>query len=177
MSHIEPALKQTLNVIQSIEAWICSVVWYGTTLLIVVHVVNRQLLHFPIMWFHDLALYSFIFFMFIAAALATWQETHVKVDAFHEMAFRGKPRAGGLHRVLMTFIAIALICIFLPVAYDFMTWALKYPEYGTLVRWFNMSWLRIVLFIVVILILVHLLRIAIRDVSHLREIWRSKPHK
>jgi len=44
---------------------------------------------------------------------------------------------------------------------------MKYPEYGTLVRWFNTSWLQITLAIALLLILAHLLVIARRDIAEL----------
>jgi succinate dehydrogenase hydrophobic anchor subunit len=53
------------------------------------------------------------------------------------------------------------------MAYKFMKRAAKYPEYGTLVRWFNTSWLQITLFIALFLVLIHLLVITWRDIADL----------
>lgn len=175
MIYIKSALKWALNAIQSVEGAISGIGLLITTLLMFAHVLDRYWLHLGIIWFGNLALLCFIFFMFLAATVATWQETHVKVDAFKEMVTRGKPRAISLHGVLMAFIAVALVCVFLPVIYDNMIHAWNHPEYDTLVRWFNMSWLRSVLFFALVLILVHLLVIIRRDIGNLIRIWRSKP--
>jgi len=163
MSHIKLALQRILDGLQVAEAGIGSAGLIASTGLVFVQVINRYLLHFEIMWFSDLALYSFIFLMLVAAALTTRREGHVAVDYFHYRAFRGRGRAIGIHRVSMVAITIALACVFLTVAYEFMLRAVKYPEYGTLVRWFNTSWLQITLFVAFALVVVHLLVIARRD--------------
>jgi hypothetical protein len=55
--------------------------------------------------------------------------------------------------------------------------AIQYPEYGTLVRWFNTSWLMIYLFIALLLILVHLLVILGRDLRDFVKIIRVPSKK
>ncbi|RLC61346.1 MAG: hypothetical protein DRI01_08675 [Chloroflexi bacterium] len=167
MSHIKSLLKRILFGIQTLEGAICTIGLIVTTLLIFAQVINRYWLHFEIMWFSDLALYCFIFFMFVAAAVTTWREGHVAVDFFRERVTRGKPISAAIYRVFLGILSIIVLCIFLPVAYQFMLRALKYPEYGTLVRWFNTSWLQITLFVALAFVLLHLLVIARRDISEL----------
>ena len=175
MSHIKVALKQLLQGIQVTEAGIASVGLFICTTLIFVQVVNRFWLHFEIMGIGDLALYIFILFMFFAAAVTTYKEGHLAVDYFREKALAKRPRGTAIYRVCIVVISIALMYFLLPVAYEFMLRAIKYPEYGTLVRWFNTGWLMISFFVALVLVLIHLLVIAVRDVGHLREIHpRSK---
>jgi len=119
------------------------------------------------MWFGDLALYIFIFFMLIAAAVATWRESHVAVDFFRERVTRGKPTAAAIYRAFLVILSIAILGVLLPLAYQFMLRAMKYPEYGTLARFFNTSWLQITLFFAMALIMLHLLIIARRDIAEL----------
>ena len=70
--------------------------------------------------------------------------------------------------VLLHLITYGAIATFVAVvAYKFMKRAAKYPEYGTLVRWFNTSWLQITLFIALVLVLIHLLVIIGRDIGNL----------
>jgi hypothetical protein len=52
--------------------------------------------------------------------------------------------------------------------------AMQYPEYGTLIRWFNTSWLQIFLFICLVLCLVHLLVILIRDLKEFGKALQTK---
>ena len=147
------------------EAGVCSVGLIAVTLLVFAQVINRYFLHFEIMWFGDLALYWFIFFMLLAAAFTTSREGHIAVDYFRDKAFGSKPRAYSIHRASMVVISIALACVFLSPAYKYMLRAIKYPEWGTLVRWFNASWLQITLFVALALVLVQLLVIARRDIG------------
>jgi hypothetical protein len=68
---------------------------------------------------------------------------------------------------------ISLIVVFLfgiPV-YEFFQRSMRYPEYGTLVRWFNTGWLIYALFAVVVLSAIHLLRHLKEDIA---EIKRAK---
>ncbi len=165
MSHIGATLKRILQVVQLVEAGVSAAGLIAVTLLIFAQVINRYFLHFEIMWLGDLALYGFIFFMLVAAAYTTWREGHIAVDFFRDKAFGSKPKAYSTHRASVVVISIAIACVFLPTAYEFMLRAIKYPEYGTLVRWFNTSWLQITLFVALALVLVHLLVIARRDIG------------
>ena len=159
--------KRILHVIQTAEGAVCVIGLFVTTLLIFAQVLNRYLLHFEIMWLSDLALYIFVFFMLIAAAYSTWKEGHVAVDFLRDRIVRGKPRLAAAYRLGLNLLAVVTLWAILPIAYKFMTRAMKYPEYGTLVRWFNTSWLQITLFIALFLVLVHLLVIIGRDIGDL----------
>jgi len=165
--YIKSALKWILHGVQTAQGIICAVGLVACTFLIFAQVVNRYWLHFEIMWFSDLALYSFIFFMFVAAAITTWREGHVAVDFLRERITKNKPTRAAVYRVFLVVLSIAVLGVFLPIAYQFMLRAMKYPEYGTLVRWFNTSWLQITVFVALAFVLLHLLVIARRDISEL----------
>jgi len=165
--YIKSVLKWILHGVQTAQGIICAVGLVACTFLIFAQVINRYWLHFEIMWFGDLALYSFIFFMFVAAVVTTWREGHVSVDFLRERVIRKKPTGAAVYRVFLVVLSIAILGILLPITYQFMLRAMKYPEYGTLVRWFNASWLQITLFVTLIFVLLHLLVIARRDISEL----------
>ncbi len=169
MSHLKGALNAMLSALEVLESTVCAVGLMITTLLIFAQVLNRYFLHFEIMWFSDLALYVFIFFMLIAGAVATWRGGHVAVDFLHDRIVRGNPVAAAIYRVFLDALSITALCSILPVAYRFMKRAMKYPEYGTLVRWFNTSWLQSTLYISLVLVLVHLLVITGRHILELKE--------
>lgn len=166
-----------LNAIKSAETALCGVGLMLTTLLIFAQVINRYLLHFEIMIFNDLALYTFIFFMLIAAAYTTWHEGHVAVDVFREFLVKGRPIAAGAYRVFLVFLSIFILCLLLPVAYAFMQRAILYPEWGTLVRWFKESWLHMLVFWSLLLVLLHLLVTAWRDIGDLVQTIRTGSRK
>lgn len=177
MNYVKGILKRLLQGVCLAESAVAAFGLIVTTLLIFAQVLNRYWLHFRIMWLGDVALYCFIFLMLVAATIATWREGHVAVDAFRDKALGKKPRGMAIHRASMTVLSIAMLCIVLPLAYDFMLSAIKYPEYGTLARWFNMSWLQITLFIALAFVLVHLLVIAHRDIRDLIRVYRPKTRR
>jgi len=162
---MKKALTALLNGIQKGEMAICLIGLIISTLLICATVVNRYWLNFEIMWLNDLALYCFVFFMFVAFAVTTWKEGHVSVDLFRKRVLKNRPVGGAFYKVFLEVLSLVILGILLPVAYQFMLRAIKYPEYGTLVRWFNTSWLQIALFISLVLVLVHLLAILRRDIK------------
>ena len=169
--------SRILGMIKSVETVICVIGLFLTTLLIFAQVINRYVLHFEIMILNDLALYTFVLFMLIAAAYTTWNEGHVSVDIFREWLVRGRPVAAELYRVTLVLLSIGILCVLLPIAYGFMRRAIEYPEYGTLVRWFNTSWLQIIVFWSLLLVLLHLLVVARRDVARLIEAIRTGSRK
>jgi TRAP-type C4-dicarboxylate transport system permease small subunit len=156
-----------LEAVKSAETVICGVGLIVTTLLIFAQVINRYLLHFEIMFLNDLALYTFIFFMLVAASYTTWKEGHVAVDLFRERMVGTRPVAAAVYRLALVLIAIVLLCLLLPGAFAFMWQAVHYPQWGTLVRWFNESWLQSFVFWSLLLVLLHTLIIAGRDIGRL----------
>ena len=166
-----------LGAIKSAETVICGVGLIITTLLIFAQVINRYILHFEIMILNDLALYLFVFFMLLAAAYTTWHEGHVAVDMFKEWLVKGRPVAASVYRVFLVVLSILILCVLLPTAYAFMRRAIEYPEYGTLVQWFNTSWLQILVFWSLLLVLLHLLVIARRDIGQLVQTIRTGSRK
>jgi C4-dicarboxylate transporter DctQ subunit len=176
---IKSVFKWILRGIQTTQVTICVIGLVATTFLIFAQVVNRYWLHFEIMWLSDLALYIFIFFMFVAAAITTWREGHVAVDFFRDRITKNKPTGAALYRVILVVLSIAVLGVLLPLAYQFMLRAMKYPEYGTLARFFNESWLQITLFFAMALVMLYLLIIARRDIgelikNYLARSWRKK---
>jgi TRAP-type C4-dicarboxylate transport system permease small subunit len=170
MKYIVLFVKGILNIITIIENIICGIGMWLTVIFVFCGVVNRYFLHLPISWFGDLALFCFIFFMLIAAALTTREERHTSVDVFRQKLFNGKPKADTIYSIFLNVISIIIILIFLPVTWNLFLRALKYPEYATLIRWFNTSWLRSTLFFAVTLIFIHLLVSLAKNIGKLKEI-------
>lgn len=169
--------SRVLAAIRSMETMICGAGLIITTLLIFAQVLNRYLLHFEIMILNDLALYTFVVFMLLAAAYTTWNEGHVAVDMFREWLVQGKPVAAGVYRACLVLLSIGILCAALPTAYAFMRRAIEYPEYGTLVQWFNTSWLQMLVFWSLLLVLLHLLIVARRDIGQLIRTIRAGSRK
>jgi len=177
MEQQEGVGSKILGAIKGAETAICGVGLIITTLLIFAQVINRYILHFEIMILNDLALYIFVFFMLLAAAYTTWNEGHVAVDMFREWLVKGRPVAAAVYRVALLLLSILILCLLLPIAYAFMRRAVVYPEYGTLVQWFNTSWLQMLVFWSLLLVLLHLLVIGRRDIAQLIQTIRRGSQK
>lgn len=166
--------KVILKGIELAEMNFCLVAMALTTLLICATVVNRYLLHIEIMWLNDAALYIFVFFMFLSFAVTAYREGHISIDIFRNRVFKNMPGGGAFYRVFLVALSIVILAIFLPVAYQFMMRAIRYPEYGTMIRWFNTSWLQIFLFIALLLTMLHLLVILVRDIRRFIEVLQTQ---
>jgi len=167
-------MKKLLKAIELIELNFCLITMSVTTLLICATVFNRYIFHYEIMWLNDAALYVFVSFMFVAFAVCAYREGHISIDMFWKKAFRNTAKGTAFYQLFLVALSIAILVIFLPTAYRFMLRAMQYPEYGTLIRWFNTSWLQIFLFICLILCLLHLLVILARDLKEFVKVLQTK---
>ena len=167
-------MKKLLKAIELVELNFCLVTMAATTLLICATVFNRYIFHYEIMWLNDAALYIFVSFMFVAFSVCAYREGHISIDMFWKRVFRDFPKGSAFYRLFLVALSIVILLIFLPTAYRFMLRAMQYPEYGTLIRWFNTSWLQSFLFICLLLCLVHLLVILIRDLKEFGKALQTK---
>lgn len=145
----------------------CSLGLILTTFLVFIQVINRYWLHLEIMWLSDLALYIFVFSILLTISLTTREEGHTAVDVFAEAFFGKKPKVHFAYRMFLNFISLIILIVFLSPVWRFTLRALKYPEYGTLVRWFNTSWLAETMFVMLILCIFHLCFIIFSNFSNL----------
>jgi len=136
---------------------LCSTGLMVITLLIFAQVINRYWLHFEVMWLSDFALYIFIVMMFLAIGLTTRENGHTSVEVFADKVFGKKPRGKRLYGVFLLSISLATVIVFGSPTLHFAGKAMTYPQYGTLVRWFNTSWLMESMLAMVLLAAYHLI--------------------
>jgi len=170
MKSIYAFFKKFLDIIKIIEDTICIIGTWICSILIFVAVINRYFLHFEIMWFNDLALYFFIFYIMFSIVITTRDDSHTALDVFKIKLFRKNYKAGIVYSIFLRTISFIVVFIFGTVAYKFMLRAIKYPEFGTLVRWFNESWLHSLLFFIIILILIYIFELILKDINQLQKI-------
>jgi len=168
MNYLSLLVKMLLKVIAEIENIICIIGLWLISILIFFSVINRYFLHLGIMWIDDFALYCFIFFALFACAVTTRENGHTAVDIFRQKYLANKPKADMIYSILLRVISIVFLTIFLPTTWKFMLRAMKYPQYGTLVRWVNTSWLQSTVFVSMVLILLHLFVLLVKDVEKLK---------
>lgn len=158
--------------ITEVEKWICSIGLLASTVLVFAQVINRYWLHFEIMWIGDMALYIFVITYILAIALAASQKGHIAVEMLPDRLFRDRPFGKKVYTLAIDVITFIAIAVFLHPVWGFFRMSLRYPEYGTLIRWFNTGWLVQVMFATIALSALHMAYHIGRDVFELKkQIW------
>lgn len=171
-------VKRFLEGLHSVEFWITAVGLVLTNVLMFIQVLNRYWLKLPLVGVGDLTLYCFIMFMSVGAAVATWSETHVAVDALRDQFLHDKPLGLKAHHLVMAVLAVLVFILFLPQVASFMSAAVQFPKWATLVRWFNLSWLQLVWGFCMFLVFFHLVEMAVKhgfDFSRMKKAVREEP--
>nr|HPI97528.1 TRAP transporter small permease subunit [Synergistales bacterium] len=144
-------LKIIQDYLTKIENLVCSIGLFVSTFLVFAQVINRYWLHIEIMWLGDMALYIFVTTYILAIAFSASHKGHIAVEMLQVKYLSGKPYGKAVYTLIMDILSFVIVLIFSIPTYRFFLRSIKYPEYGTLVRWFNTSWLIYVLFAVVVL--------------------------
>lgn len=167
-------LKIIQDGLTKVENALCSIGLLVSTFLVFAQVINRYWLHFEIMWLGDMALYIFVSTYILAIALSASFKGHIAVEMVQvKLAKKGRP-ALALYKLVINIISFLIILLFADPIYTFFMRSIKYPEYGTLVRWFNTSWLVYILFAVVVLSGFHVLYHISGDIHELRKSYWEK---
>ena len=138
------------------------------TVFTVVQIVNRYWLNYEIMWISDLALYIFVVGAIFSVALTTRVESHVGVDLFLEIFCKGE-KALKLSKIMINLVSLGLLLLVLPLFYAFFLRSLRFDEWGTLVRWFNTSWLVQCIFVMFLLNIFHVIH---NTVVHILDFYK-----
>jgi hypothetical protein len=94
---------------------------------------------------------------------------------FKSRFLKDSPIGLAVYDLVMDILSLAAVMIFLIPVKEFFLRSLKYPEYGTLVRWFNQGWLIYALFGVVILSSIHLLFQIKEDMAKISRLRSEAP--
>lgn len=148
-------MKKFFSHLEKVEFFLASIGLLLAIILTFCQVVNRYWLHFEIMWISDFILYTFIFTIYIAISYGASLKTHIAVEILPDYMC-GNDKA----KRAMFDIVKSVVTIFMIISMSGSTWkvlkrAFKYPEYATLVRWFNMSWLTYAMGAMVVLAVLH----------------------
>lgn len=149
--------QSLIRLIALLEDIVCFSGLVICSLLVFFQVLNRYLLHIEIMWIGDLTLYLYVPFMFLTIAMTAREKGHTTVDVFVDIFFKDRPRSLLVYQIGINLVVLAILFYLLPLGHKLFINAVKYPEYGTLVTWFNTSWNREVLYVVLILCIIHTL--------------------
>ena len=144
-----------LRGIEKIENALCYIGLLGITFLTTALVVNRYLIHYEVMWLGDFTQYVFVFMALCAIAFTTRDDAHTSVDILSQLLFAGRPRAMRAYKVFIYILTLVTFGYFHGPMLQFAVRAMKYPSYGTMVPWFNTSWLIGTCYVMLVLCILH----------------------
>ncbi len=147
-----------------IENLVCYTGILGVTFLVFFNVLNRYLFRFEIMWVGDFSLYIFMIFVFACIVFTTREQGHTSVEVLLQKIREKFPGAARPFRMFLMVLAFITAAVFTIPVLNFAQRSMRYPQWGTLVRWFNTSWIMQAMFIMMILVLVHMIRSLIIEI-------------
>lgn len=150
-------MKRFIDLLTKIEIILGSTGLCASIVLTFCQVVNRYWLNFEIMWISDLALYIFIFTVYVAISYGASQKTHIAVDMLPEYLCGDSPMKKNAFEIFKYAATIVMVLGMAGPAWRLMKRAFRYPEFATLIRWFNMSWFVYALGLMMILTIIHCL--------------------
>jgi len=96
------------------------------------------------------------------------------VEILQEKFLSKAPRFRKAYLFIRGIVSLVVVGIFSFPVYHFLLRSIKYPEYGTLIRWFNTSWIVYCFFIMICLMIFHLIIQIGEDFYDLKDSLRSR---
>ncbi|MEA4873431.1 MAG: hypothetical protein VB076_11565 [Synergistaceae bacterium] len=144
------------NFLERIERFLTMGTLMIATTLAFFLVINRNIIHLEMMGMNDLIVYLYSSCLLIGMAYATKIENHSVVEVIpNKMKERGE-KVYTTYLIVIDFISLSIVLTFMPQVYAMFVKAVKYPQYGTLITWFNQSWIIYIMFVSFCLCIVHL---------------------
>lgn len=147
--------SKCLGIIEKIENALCYTGLLGITYLTFFLVINRYFVHYEIMWLGDFTQYCFVFMALCAIAFTTREDAHTSVDILSQIFLARKPRMMRGYKVFIHLLTLITLVVFHAPMFRFTARALKHPSYGTMVPWFDTSWLIVVCYCMLLLCILH----------------------
>ena len=148
-------MKKLFSFLQKTEFFLGSLGLLLAIILTFCQVVNRYWLHFEIMWISDAALYIFIFNIYVAISYGAAVKTHIAVDILPDVLCKDSRAKRALFDMAKSAVTVAMILAMWSPTLRVVKRAWKHPEFATLVRWFNTSWLVYAMGVMIVLSVLH----------------------
>lgn len=161
MQQFSKIMNRFFSMLAFAEDAVCYAGLLIVTFMTFFNVLNRYLLRFEIMWVGDLSLYIFQIFVFACIVFTTRERGHTSVEVVTQILFQKVPRIRKPYKIIIILASIATGLLFALPVQHFAARSIRFPQYATLVRWFNTSWIMQAMFIMLILVLAHLIHLAI----------------
>lgn len=140
-------------------------------------VLNRYALHYEIMWIGDAALYVFIFAIYVAICYGACIKTHIAVDILPDVLCKGDKRKQAIFDLVKSLVTVVMIVSMWGPTLKVLKRAFNHPEFATLVRWFNMSWLWYAMGVMTVVTVLHYAWHACSDLFELKKIAWEAAHE
>jgi TRAP-type C4-dicarboxylate transport system permease small subunit len=148
-------MKKFFHYLTMLEFLLASTGLLLTISLTFCQVINRYWLNFEIIWISDFALYIFILTIYLAIPYGASQKTHIAVDVLPEYLCSDNKTRKVIFEIFKNSVTIVMILGLVGPVWKLLKRAIRYPEYATLIRWFNMSWLFYAMAAMVVLVILH----------------------
>ena len=170
-------MKKLFSLLQKAEFFFGALGLILSIVLTFCQVVNRYWLHYEIMWIGDAALYIFIFTIYVAISYGAAIKTHIAVDILPEFLCKGSKYKAFAFDMVKSLVTIVMVVSMWGPTWRVVKRAYKYPEFATLVRWFNMSWLVYALGAMTVLTVLHYGWHACSDVYEMKKLRWIETHE
>lgn len=150
-----PFISRCLRGIERIENILCYIGLLGITYLTCILVINRYFIHYEVMWLGDFTQYLFVFTSLCAIAFTTRDDAHTSVDILSQVLLAGKPGAMRVYKIVIHTLTLITLGYFHAPMLQLAARAMKHPSYGTMVPWFNTSWLIAACYVMLLLCILH----------------------
>ncbi len=165
-------IKKINELLTKLEFYGASTGLLMAVLLNLCQVVNRYWLNFEIMWIGDFTLYVFIFTIYIAISYGASRKTHIAVDILPDYLFAEDRIKRLMFEVVKHVVTIVMVLSIVPSTWKVLKRSVRYPEYATLVRWFNMSWFVYAMSAMLVLVIAHYAWHVLSDFHELKKaLW------
>ncbi|MFC1912077.1 TRAP transporter small permease [Chloroflexota bacterium] len=108
----------------SLQRVIIIVLAVGLSVLVVAEVAVRYVVHVPILWVEELAVYLIFWFYLTGTVYATYRRRHI-VGGITQLFFKDKPRFHISFQVMAAAISGGLCCLMVYLSFDLFTYNLK----------------------------------------------------
>lgn len=169
------SMRRSFDALRKIEFVLGALGLVISILLTFCQVVNRYWLHYEIMWIGDLALYVFIFTIYVGISYGAAIKTHICVDILPDALCGDDEIRRAWYDLFKDLLTIAMIVSLWGPMWRAVRRAWRYPEYASIVRWFNISWLSYAMGAMAVLTVLHYAWHACSDIFEIRKAcWEAR---
>ena len=136
-----------------------------------VGVITRYVFEISTWWVFPIQHYTYIFVIFIGAALAARRRIHVRVEVLEDV-LKNHCRSRTTLRLVLHVVALSMACYFTYAAWVFMLWVWAGDQVDTVLTWFPLGIVKSLVFVLGLFFIAYLLR----DISAGVHVLRTAKH-